>query len=84
MSRKAKKKRSAAGRKRVIAKKKRMIGRKKSVAAGVKRKPSPRAARSRGKTLRQAPIAEEQRQAQEDIRRAVDDGMQDLRIRQTD
>ena len=54
---------------------------KKRIATKTGRKLDPHAAPSQGKAMHEKLPAQEQRQASDDIRRAVDDGMQDLRIK---
>lgn len=54
---------------------------KKRIASKAARKPDPQAAQRPGKPVHEKPSAQDRQQAADDIRRAVDDGMQDLRIK---
>jgi hypothetical protein len=53
----------------------------KRIAAKAGRKPRPHVSQSQGGAVRKKPPVEEQKEAADDIRRAVDDGMQDLRTK---
>ena len=55
----------------------------KRVAAKARRKLNPHASQSRGGAMRKKPAVEDQKQSSDDIRRAVDDGMQDLRTKKS-
>ena len=54
---------------------------KKRLAAKAGRKPDPHASQSQGKPMQEKLPAQDRKQESDDIRRAVDDGMQDLRIK---
>jgi hypothetical protein len=54
---------------------------KKRIATKAKRKLDPHDSQSRGRAMREKPPVEDQKTAADDIRRAVDDGMQDLRTK---
>lgn len=56
---------------------------KKRIATKAKRKINPHDARSKSRAIREKPPVEDQKQAADDIRRAVDDGMQDLRTKKS-
>ena len=54
---------------------------KKRIAAKAERKPDPHASQSQGKPMQEKLPVQDEKQASDDIRRAVDDGMQDLRVK---
>lgn len=52
---------------------------KKRIASKAKRKLNPHASQSQGRAMPEKLPVQDQKQTSDDIRRAVDDGMQDLR-----
>ena len=54
---------------------------KKRTDAKAGRKPDTHASQSQGKPTQEKLPAQDEKQASDDIRRAVDDGMQDLRVK---
>lgn len=59
------------------------LPKKKRIATKARRKLNPRASQSKGSAMREKLPVQDQKQASDDIRRAVDHGMQDLRIRKS-
>ena len=73
-------KRKPSRKKRIVAKAKRTLPGKKRISTKARRKVNPRAAQSRAEAMRDKLSAVEKKLEADEIRRAVDDGMHDLRM----